>query len=219
MRIGVLVLEAVVALGVGGGAGVGYLLHENRDLHTPAWIRAQERRIEAEERELARQEAERLRLLAEEREKAEAERLALEKARLEEEARLRALAEEEERRKAEAQPKLPAFGILAIRAAAGDLQVDGGPALRAAGRSVELRFEEKPGKITVKSGVYTIVLDPKPGPKSLALAVTVSPMALVWSNDHNNGTSAANLEVDRNPFKLDFRAPAATANLILQYRR
>ena len=215
-----MLLEAVLAVALGAGGGAGFLFGTG-DLRTPAQIDVLQteldstRRAVTERKEAVRR-AEQARLEAEEKARLAAEAAALREA--EEKARL--AAEEAARKEAEAKAnRMPAFGLLSIKAAA-DLNVDAGE-VSDRGKSVELPFENKPGKIKVKGGRFTIYLTPRVQGSRLKLDVSVSPMAIIVADGERKGVSTAQgLVVGRGPFKLDFQSPAAgDLNLVLQYRK
>lgn len=213
-------VEAVVALGIGVGGGVGFLygtgdmkgaaevatLQGQADQLTKDVEQARAAAEAARQAEMVRLEAER-RAAQEAMARAAAERVAAE----------RAAAEKAAAIVANAGPK---FGQLTIKALAGALNVDGGPGLKGTGKVVDLAFEEQPGKVKVKAGRFTVVLTPRPMGRYLGLDVSVSPLAIIKADGVAMGTSASNLEVTKSAFKLDFSSPASgDLNLILQYKK
>lgn len=226
------IVEAILALALGVVVGIAFL-YATDELKTPGEIAALERaaseerrRVELEalerqkEEELARERAERERL---EKERAEREARALaERERREREERERAEREkaEQTRRDVRVAQVTPEYGRLVVRTLADNLEIDGGPSLRGKGKEVTLNFTDRPGRIRVKGGNFTVTLHPKPYGQVLGLDVSVSPLAIIKANDVATGTTAQGLEVDRQPFKLDFSSPSAgELNLILQYRK
>ena len=215
---GATIIEAVVALALGAGGGAGFLVFSG-DLQTPTQLHALEtekagveQQIRAHDQELQRREQ----LIAQARAAAQAQAQA-QVAQARAQAAAHAAAEVAAVTQASQAPK---FGRLTLRALSGNLDVDGGGSLTGHGRSVELAFADKPGKIRVHAGQFSVVLMPKAGRRELGMDVTVSPMALITADGNRVGTSAENLKVGHRPYKLDFQSPVAgDLNLLLSYRK
>lgn len=219
---GTTIVEAVVALALGAGAGAGFIVGTGDLKGSSEMARLDgekagfEKQLVDHQKELAR----RQQLIAD----ADRARVAMaeadERARAEADAKARAEADAKAREPVRVAEKLPAFGLLTIKALSGDLEVDGGPGLSGKGRSVDLAFESTPGKIKLKSAKFNVVITPKSVGRLLTLDVTVSPLAIITADGNRVGTSALGLAVDRKPFKLDFQSPAAgDLNLLLSFKK
>jgi hypothetical protein len=216
------IVEAVLALALGAGGGAGFIMGTG-DLKSGAQIEQLERektevehKIDEHRKELTQREA-----LVAEKAKADLDRARQEqeqKAKAEQEQQAKALKEKEALSHVE---KLPPFGLLTIKALSGDLDIDGGPGLKGTGKTVDLAFQEAPGKIKVRTGKFTVVLTPKvSAAKTIFLDVQVSPLAIITADGNRVGTSAPGLLVERKPFKLDFASPAAgDMNLLLTFKK
>lgn len=227
------VVHAAAALVVGAGAGAGFLFVSG-DLAGSGKIAQLADDKASVERRLQKH-ADASAVLAKawtEYDAEVAKRKAAEEARAKAEAEAKAAAEAEAAaaaaaataKPAAAPPKpvevLPAFGLLTLKGASGDLEVDGGPGLAGRGKSVDLSFTAAPGRIKVRSGPFKVDLTPRVEGKGLKVDVSVSPLAIITADGNRVGTSAQGLVIDRKPFKLDFASPnAGELNLLLVYRK
>lgn len=210
-------VEATLALAVGALGGAG-LLYGTGDLKSAGQIeRLQRDYDDAFRLELSRLETQRAARLEEAR--AEQERAAAaEKARLAELDRKRVEALQREQELAKEKNRLPAFGLLVLKAAS-DLEVDTGAGLER-GKSIDVPWETPPVKFKVKGGKFTISLTPKLKGNRLTVDVAVSPMAIIVADGERKGVSTAQGLVVGKSLKLDFQSPAAgDLNLVLQFRK
>lgn len=215
-------VQAVIALVIGAGGGVGYL-YGTGQLSTPARLEELTSKLDATRQTIS---VRRQAAAEAEKERLEAEEKALEAARAEERRLAEALAEEQRlaeeaaarAKAAEAANRAPAFGVLSINATT-EISVESSDGTRK-GKAVTLPFSSAPGKLKLKDGRFTVYLTPKVKGSRLELDVSVSPMAIIAADGERKVSSVQGLVVGRGPFALDFNSPTAgDLNLVLQFRK
>jgi hypothetical protein len=116
--------------------------------------------------------------------------------------------------------KLPAFGLLAVKAVSGDLSVEAGPGKGGKGKAVDVPFDAAPAPVKLAGGKFKIDLKPRLEGKALVLDVAVQPMAIITADGNRVGTSAQGLRVERKAFNLDFQSPVAgELKLLLTFKK
>ena len=113
------------------------------------------------------------------------------------------------------------FGKLAIRSVnAGALSIDAGGA-RAKGAQATLELPGKTGSVAIKGGGnWTVTLAYKTSGSDLVMTADVSPMAIVMVDGVAVGTHASDVNVGKDPVKLEFKSPGADQfGLVIQHKK